>query len=112
MNNEVTEEMKYDAENAGPAAGNCGEDGDEATVFRFSEFCDDDCLTRAGMLQTFQCSERTLFRMVERYEIPPAIPFAGRSVWVIGRLKAWIAAAARNKEAEALDEAKRLNILK
>ena len=93
-------------------AGEEGRVDNETAVFSLGGYHDDDYLTRTGMRLIFQCSERTLFRMVERFEIPPAMPLAGRSVWVIGRLKAWIANVARHKEEEALKEAKRLNILK
>ncbi|MDR0363149.1 MAG: AlpA family transcriptional regulator, partial [Planctomycetota bacterium] len=79
----------------------------EIAVYNIGKFHDDDCLTREGMRAVFQCSERTLFRMVERFEIPPPMPLGGRSVWQIGRLKAWIVSIAQHKEAEALKEAKR-----
>lgn len=83
----------------------------EIAVYCIGKFHDDDCLTREGMRAVFQCSERTLFRMVERFEVPPPMPLGGRSVWQIGRLKAWIVSSAQQKEAEALKEAKRLNVL-
>lgn len=84
----------------------------DAPVFWLAQYADNDILTREGMCQVFKCAPRTVFRMVDRFEIPPPTPLAGRSVWVVGRLKAWIAAVAQGKEEEALREAKRLKILK
>ncbi len=84
----------------------------DAPVFWLAQYADNDILTREGMCQVFKCAPRTVFRMAERFEIPPPLPLAGRSVWVVGRLKAWIIGVAQCKEEEALREAKRLKILK
>lgn len=100
-----------------PCQGGVGDaEGDEVEadtpVFWLAQYADNDILTREGMCQVFKCAPRTVFRMVDRFEIPPPTPLAGRSVWVVGRLKAWIAAVAQSREEEALREAKRLKILK
>lgn len=101
----------------GPCQEGVGEtEGDasamDAPVFWLAQYADNDILTREGMCQVFKCAPRTVFRMAERFEIPPPTPLAGRSVWVVGRLKAWIIGIAQSKEEEALREAKRLKILK
>lgn len=95
----------------------CGEDEDEpedgeTPAFRLGAYLDGDYLTRTGMRMVFKCSERTLFRMVDRFEIPPPMSVAGRSAWMVGRLREWMAAAARSREEEAMREAKRLNVMR
>ena len=84
----------------------------EAMVFNLSDYAEDDYLTKAGMCQAFKCTQRTVQRMVDRFEIPPPMPLAGRNVWIVGKLKAWIANAADRLESEALKEAKRMNYIK
>jgi len=84
----------------------------EAMVFNLSDYAEDDYLTKAGMCQAFKCTQRTVQRMVDRFEIPPPMPLAGRNVWIVGKLKAWIANAADRLEGEALKEAKRMNYIK
>lgn len=87
-----------------------GEDtGEEPLVILLGEYHEDDMLTKLGMAVTFKCTLRTVQRMVDRYEIPPGIQFAGRCLWRVGRLKTWIANIADAKEAEAVKQAKRLN---
>lgn len=113
------DETTMDAEaQPGPLDGCADENGglfpdgmefdENAACFRLGEYRDDDLLTKVGMGQVFKCSFRTLQRMVERFEIPPATPFAGRSVWIVGRLKAWVANVAEAREAEALKQAKKM----
>lgn len=81
------------------------------TVIQLDRFSDGDYITKAGMTQVFDCSERTIQRMVERFEIPPPSTVAGRKVWRVGKLKAWLAQADDRTEAEAIREAKRLRVL-
>lgn len=100
----------------GPMDGAAGENGDTpsddpefdgVTVFSLGGYSDDDLLTKAGLAQLFKCSPRTLQRMVERFEVPPATPFGCRNIWIVGRLKAWILNMAETRESEALKHAKK-----
>ncbi len=85
-----------------------GKEFDErAACFSLGEYKDSDLLTKVGMAQVFKCTFRTLQRMVERFEIPPPTPCAGRSVWSVGSLKAWVANQIATREAEALKLAKK-----
>lgn len=70
----------------------------------------DDFITKRELCGCFGCSERTLQRMVERFEIPPPTTLAGRKVWIVGRVREWITDAANRKEAEALKDAKRFRV--
>ena len=80
------------------------------TLMDLSRFADGDLITKRELCRSFGCSERTLQRMVERYEIPPPTSLAGRKVWLVGKVKAWIADAADRREAEAIKEARRLKV--
>lgn len=87
-----------------------GEQFDTAElVLSLAGYSDSDYLTKAGMCHAFKCTQRTVQRMVDRFEIPPPMPFAGRNIWIVGRLKAWIVNAAERIEGDALKEAKRMN---
>ena len=44
---------------------------------------------------------RTIRRMVTRFELPPPVSFAGRSVWLSDRILAHLDAAAERAEREA-----------
>lgn len=81
-----------------------------SSVISLDRFADNDYITKAGMAQIFKCSERTIQRMVERFELPPPTTMAGRKVWRAGKVKAWFANADDRIEAEALKEAKRLRV--
>ena len=83
----------------------------QQTVISLDRFSDNDYITKAGLTDVFDCSERTIQRMVERFEIPPPSTVAGRKVWRTGKLKAWLAQADDRAENEALKEARRLHIL-
>lgn len=67
-----------------------------------AQYDDGDYITKIGLSEAFGCTERTLQRMVERLEIPPPMLLAGRKVWIVGKLRAWIRTAAERQEQEAL----------
>ena len=67
-------------------------------------------MTKAELCRALNCSERTLQRMIERFELPPPMTLGGRKVWIAGKVRAWLAEAAERKEAEALKEARRLRV--
>ena len=79
-------------------------------VMSLEKYNDGDYITKIGRSEAFGCTERTLQRMVERLEIPPPMLLAGRKVWIVGKVRAWLAEAAARKEAEALKEARRLRV--
>lgn len=71
-------------------------------VMSISKYDDGDYITKAGLAAAFGCTGRTIQRMVERLEIPPPMVLAGRKVWIVGKLRVWIADAAQRQEEEAL----------
>ena len=60
-----------------------------------------------ALAQVLQVSKRTIRRMVSRYELPPGVPFAGRSTWQVGRILAWFQRRADRLEREARRRAER-----
>lgn len=91
-------------------AGNMNDAVGTPTVISLDRFSDGDYITKAGMAEVFECSDRTIQRMVDRFEIPPPSTVAGRKVWRAGKVKAWLAQADDRAEAEALREVRRLKI--
>lgn len=73
---------------------------------------DDDFLTKKEMCDVFKCGMRTLHRMVDRFDVPPPVWLAGRKVWRIGNLRAWIAEAARRSDEEAAQVARKMRVFK
>jgi len=64
---------------------------------------DDQALARAlGVCQ------RTVRRMATRHELPPPIRQAGKSLWIAGKVRAWIAERAEQAEQQAKREAARI----
>jgi predicted DNA-binding transcriptional regulator AlpA len=80
------------------------------TAISLSRFADGDLITKQELGKCLGCSDRTLQRMVERFEIPPPMTLGGRKIWIIGKVRAWFADAAERREAEALKEARRLRV--
>lgn len=81
-----------------------------AMAIGLGRYQDGDFITKKELGQALGCSERTLQRMVERFEIPPPMSLAGRKVWLIGKLKTWLSEVAERKESEAMREARRLKV--
>ncbi len=76
-----------------------------------SKYADSDVITKQELSRALGCCDRTIQRMVQRYEIPPPTSLAGRKIWLVGKLRKWITDAVERKEMEALGEAKRLRII-
>ncbi|MCX5769263.1 MAG: hypothetical protein NTZ09_03170 [Candidatus Hydrogenedentes bacterium] len=55
---------------------------------------------------------RTVRRMVVRFELPPPVRLAGRSVWMVGHILAHIQAAAEHALDDAERQARRLRNLR
>jgi len=73
-------------------------------------FTDSDLITKRELSKCLDCSERTLQRMVERFELPPPMSLGSRKVWIVGKIRAWFTNAAERREAEAVREARRLRV--
>ncbi len=56
----------------------------------------------------FGVRPRTVRRMVSRFELPPPIKLAGRSVWLVGKVLTHIETAADKAAEEAVRRARRL----
>ena len=97
------EELVDDApHNSGDAADKLTKTESPEIVMSLEKYNDGDYITKIGLAEAFGCSERTLQRMVERLELPPPMLLAGKKVWIVGKLRAWIRTAAERQEEEAL----------
>ncbi len=81
-----------------------------AATISLSGFADGDLITKQELCRCLHCSERTLQRMVERFEIPPPMTLGGRKVWIVGKIRGWFADAAERQATEAVKEARRLRV--
>ena len=80
------------------------------TTINLGKYADGDLVTKSELCRAFNCSDRTIQRMVERFEVPPPMTLAGRKVWIVGKVRAWLTEVADRKEAEAMREARRLKV--
>src|SRR5262249_14942141 len=63
-------------------------------VRAFSELPDRALLDEQALSDALHVTKRTIRRMVARYELPPPVAFAGRSMWQVGRWLGWFEARA------------------
>jgi len=68
-------------------------------------------LDERALAEALGVTPRTVRRMVGRFELPPAVRLAGRSVWFAGRILAHIEAAAERAEREADRRAQKIRAL-
>lgn len=61
-------------------------------------------LDETALADILKVKKRTIRRMVSRYELPPPIPFAGRSAWMAEQVIQWFETRA---EQAAKDAARR-----
>ncbi len=99
----MDDKTKYPEDSIGPAP------ADYVPMLGLSRYRDEDLLTKDELARALGCSPRTLQRLVNRFEIPPATRLGNRSVWVAGEVRRWILQAAEKKRLAAAKEACRLN---
>lgn len=90
--------MKNSKKRTGAPAKKCSPE----IVMSLAQYADGDYITKTGLAEAFGITGRTIQRMVERLELPPPMLLAGRKVWIVGKLRVWIQAAAERQEEEAL----------
>lgn len=54
-------------------------------------------------------TDRTVRKMVSRFELPPPIQFGGRSTWLAGKVIAWIAERADRAASKAQEMERKVN---
>ena len=59
-------------------------------------------LREKAMAAAFGVSTRTIRRMVERHELPPGVPLAGKMAWMTGKLLAFLEMKLEQAEKSAL----------
>jgi len=68
-------------------------------------------LDERGLSAALAVTPRTIRRMVRRHELPPGIPFAGKTVWLAGKVLGFVEAKLEQAAKEAEQEANRLKKL-
>ena len=68
-------------------------------------------LNEHAMASIFAVSQRTIRRMVVRFELPPPVALAGRSTWVAERVLDHIEARAEKAARKAEQESRRIEAL-
>jgi hypothetical protein len=74
-------------------------------------YAPDSFVTKQALCRLFDCSDRTLRRMVARQDLPPPDILNGKNVWRAGILGAWLADAAERKQAQNNADAARLRAM-
>ena len=54
-------------------------------------------------------TDRTIRKMVSRFELPPPIQFGGRSTWVAGKVIEWIIERADRAASKAQERERKIN---
>ena len=65
-------------------------------------------LDETALAEMFHVTPRTIRRMVQRFELPPPIRLAGRSIWLAGKVLAHIEAAAAHMAKDAEVRARKI----
>ena len=68
-------------------------------------------LDESQLADALKVTTRTIRRMVQRFELPPSIPFRGRSVWMAGRILKHIESALEKAEQEASKQHRKIQRL-
>ena len=76
-------------------------DNGTGVISALAEFPKEALLNENAMSRAFDVCDRTIRRMVTRYELPPPIRIAGRSTWIAGRVLAWLEEMAEQAEKDA-----------
>lgn len=74
-------------------------------------YAPDAFIGKKALCRLFQCSGRTIQRMVARRDLPPPLTHAGKCGWFAGILGQWLAEAAKRKQGEVEEEAARLRAI-
>ena len=84
-------------------------DNGAGIISALAEFPKETLLDESAMGHAFNVCARTIRRMVVRYELPPPIPVAGKSMWIAGRVLAWLEANAERAEKDVMRKIERLS---
>ncbi len=74
-------------------------------------YAPDEFVTKQALCRLFECSGRTIQRMVARRVLPSPVVREGKRFWHVGTLGAWLADAAKRKQSEVYAEALRIRAI-
>ena len=83
------------------------------TVFgnTLNSYAPDGFVAKQALCRLFKCSGRTIQRMIARRDLPHPVMLAGKRVWHAGTLGAWLADAAKRRQAEIEADAARIRAI-
>lgn len=67
----------------------------------FADCADTDIVDQLDLAGYFGCTDRTIRSMVARGELPPPLRLGGKSRWIAGNIRTWLADRARRQEEAA-----------
>lgn len=85
--------------------------GDGRVVIRLAELPAQTLLDERALAASLGLTMRTVRRMVRRNELPPPVPFGGRSTWMVANVLAHFARRAERAARDAERETQRLAAL-
>ena len=91
--------------------GNCGTCGDNRKGLCLTGLADlpeNTYLDDKALGAALDVSSHTIRRMTRRHELPPPVRLGGRSLWIAGKVRAWIAERQEQAEREAQKQISRL----
>lgn len=80
------------------------------TTICLHDYPDGQFITKSELAAALARTERTILRMVRRYELPPPVRLGKRAVWQVGHVKKWISDLSERQINSTKSEIKRLNI--
>jgi predicted DNA-binding transcriptional regulator AlpA len=88
--------------NAGVESGAVVQDqGGGLCLTGLAELPDNSYLDDKALGAALDVSARTIRRMTTRHELPPPVRLAGRSLWIAGKVRVWIADRAEQAAKDA-----------
>lgn len=101
---QVVESMRNEEDDRDHAAGRRG-----VLIVGLAELPAQALLDESALARELSVTKRTVRRMVGRFELPPPVSFAGRSMWQAGRVIAWFEERAERVARNAQREARKLD---
>ncbi|MDR1611801.1 MAG: hypothetical protein LBT97_03335 [Planctomycetota bacterium] len=86
----------------------CSETTDATPYITLGRYRPEDCITKQELAAALKVRDRTIQRMIDRFQIPPPVQLGSRKVWIAGRVLDWLNREMKRNEEAAAKDAKRL----
>lgn len=81
-----------------------------STKVSIHDYSESQYVTKAELAKIFDVTERTILRMVNRYELPKPVRMGKRSLWQIGYVRGWMEKRGARQMELTTTEMKRLKL--